>query len=272
MATRRGPLRVRVAHVDFELWVEDEAARLDVERRYAAFRVEDGGPARVLDCRGPRRSLPRVPAERSVLEGSTLTTSLGRSWAHLDRASGRGHITPHPGMKVLDMLVRAEVTLAALEAGGLALHASAVDVGDGGVLFAGASGAGKSTVARQLAAEGGRVVCDDLAVVRPGPGRDDGWWVHGTPFGEGSAPPVRLARSFALRQEALRVDDVTVGESARHLARNLALCVEDAALVRAALAGADALARAVPGGVLSWRLGDSLREPVLAAAHRGGWF
>jgi hypothetical protein len=249
-----------VAQVDFQVIVDDEAALRDVTRRYGGFLGPPAARPRVLDCRGARRALDPLPAERLQLAGGVLTTSSGSAWGLLDRATGRGHVLPHPGMKVLDMVVRAEVTLAALEAGGVALHASAVGLGEGGVLFSGRSGAGKSTVARQLAAEGGLVVCEDLAVLRPD--RDGGWCVHGTPFGEGAPRRVRLVRTLALERGPRGVRAVTPGQSARHLARNLALCVEDQATVGAALAGVTALARAVPAGVLTWHLGETVRPAL----------
>jgi len=52
----------------------------------------------------------------------------------------------------------------------LALHASAVQLGERSVLFAGDSGAGKTTTVRALArqARGGRVLCEDVAVLTGG--------------------------------------------------------------------------------------------------------
>ncbi|HZU84817.1 MAG TPA: hypothetical protein VE987_17925 [Polyangiaceae bacterium] len=53
--------------------------------------------------------------------------------------------------------------------GGLALHASAVAVGDGAVLFVGPSGAGKSTAAAALCVgHGGRLLADDAALLDVG--------------------------------------------------------------------------------------------------------
>jgi len=52
--------------------------------------------------------------------------------------------------------------------GSLVFHASAVRFGDGrAIAFAGRSGAGKTTLARSLAAQGARLVCEDSCILSP---------------------------------------------------------------------------------------------------------
>jgi len=86
--------------------------------------------------------------------------------------------------------------------GGLFVHAAAVDMDGHGLVFAGPSEAGKSTIVK-LIGERAKVLCDDRVVIRGG---DDGFRVHGTwSHGEidrvspGSAP---LRAVFFLRQAA----------------------------------------------------------------------
>ncbi|HWR97442.1 MAG TPA: hypothetical protein VN317_03400 [Candidatus Methanoperedens sp.] len=65
----------------------------------------------------------------------------------------------------------------------LIVHAAGVDVNGRGVLLAGASGAGKTTIAGICAAAGHAVLSDDRVLVRHSPGE---WTLHGTPWpGEG---------------------------------------------------------------------------------------
>jgi len=88
------------------------------------------------------------------------------------------------------------------ERSALLLHAAAVRFGRELWLFAGQSGAGKSTICRLLDRAGvGRVLCDDRVIVQP---RPDGWWAWSTPWhGEArfSRPGQgRLARIFFLQK------------------------------------------------------------------------
>lgn len=94
--------------------------------------------------------------------------------------------------------------------GGAFIHASAVDMSGAGLVFAGPSEAGKSTMIKLLG-DRAKVLCDDRVVIRGGP---DGFRVHGTwNHGEiarvspGSAP---LRAVFFLRQAAVnRADRIT---------------------------------------------------------------
>ncbi|HYH07623.1 MAG TPA: hypothetical protein VEK11_11250 [Thermoanaerobaculia bacterium] len=67
--------------------------------------------------------------------------------------------------------------------GTLALHASAVRVGDGALLFAGAAGAGKSTTAAAFVARGSAMLADDVAAID---------WREGVPFVRTGYPRLRL--------------------------------------------------------------------------------
>ncbi len=52
------------------------------------------------------------------------------------------------------------------------LHGSAVRLSDGGVVFLGEPGAGKSTTVAAFAAKGAGVISDDMVCIRPGPAGD----------------------------------------------------------------------------------------------------
>lgn len=66
-----------------------------------------------------------------------------------------------PGGEVGDRIVKTGVLLALERSGHHLLHASAVDVGGLTIALAGAPGAGKSTLAALLCADGGELVSDD---------------------------------------------------------------------------------------------------------------
>ena len=115
------------------------------------------------------------------------------------------------GLDSLALLPSDQLVLArALPAfGGAFIHAAGVDVDGQGLVFAGPSEAGKSTIVK-LIGERGRVLCDDRVIVRKGPGgfRVHGTWNHGEirRVSPGSAP---LRAVFFLRQSAFnRIDRV----------------------------------------------------------------
>jgi len=84
-----------------------------------------------------------------------------------------------------------EVSTADPLSGGLYLHASAVSVGDAGLVIIGPSGSGKSTLALALLALGAGLICDDTVLVRPD---GNGLLAVRPP----SAPPLVEARGIGL--------------------------------------------------------------------------
>jgi len=106
------------------------------------------------------------------------------------------------GLDSLALLPSDQLVLArALPAfGGLYVHAAGVDMGGHGLVFAGPSEAGKSTMVK-LIGDRGRVLCDDRVIVRRSAGgvRVHGTWNHGEiPRVSPASAPVRAV--FFLRQ------------------------------------------------------------------------
>jgi MoaA/NifB/PqqE/SkfB family radical SAM enzyme len=117
------------------------------------------------------------------------------------------------GLDSLALLPSDQLVLArALPAfGGVYVHAAGVEMDGQGLVFAGPSEAGKSTIVK-LIGDRGRVLCDDRVIVRKG---STGFRVHGT-WNHGEIPRVSpdsapLCGVFFLRQAAAnridRVDD-----------------------------------------------------------------
>ncbi|MBI5494842.1 MAG: hypothetical protein HY904_07415 [Deltaproteobacteria bacterium] len=236
--------------------------------RYAGFLTDAASATTVtLDAAGPARApLGNAPVTARLSGGRLIVEQAGdEPWGWLDRADGRGRVVPHRSMAALDVLLRADATVRALEAGGCAFHAAAVVLADGAHLFPGVSGAGKSTVAQHLAREGGRVLSDEFVVVVPSPGGV--WTVHGSPFWLGSAEPARLARAWQLgRGERAAVTGLDAGSVARLLTQNLSLVVEPEGGVARALAVVARLAGDVKGGELRYGLGQPIRGHLERAA------
>lgn len=89
-------------------------------------------------------------------------------WIDHDLRSVRVHpfADVHPDMAALFVVGNVIAWLLTL-AGECVLHASAVEIGDSALAFAGGSGMGKSTLAALLCANGARFITDDLLRLQP---------------------------------------------------------------------------------------------------------
>ena len=168
--------------------------------------------------------------------------------AVLDPQARRGRIRQTANPYSIDTLLRIVHTLALAPEGGLLLHAASV-VHDGRALvFAGASGAGKTTLSR-LAPEGTAVLTDEVSYVRR---EGNGYVAHGTPFagelarpGENACAP--LAAVYLLHHaDETKVESVSPAEAARAILSNVLFFAEDPALVKSVFAAAIELAGRVP--------------------------
>jgi hypothetical protein len=106
--------------------------------------------------------------------------------------------------------------------GGTIVHCALVDVGGAGVICPGVSGAGKTTLSRQLrGAPGVRVLSDDRAVIRRS---HTGYRAYGTPWpGEGgfavNAAVSLVGIGFIEHRPAPQTTPLTRGEAIRRLVR-----------------------------------------------------
>lgn len=100
-----------------------------------------------------------------------------------DHAPVRARFRVGDSANSLEAVIRIGMSIALPRRGALILHASAIAAGDGALVFAGKSGAGKSTIAAMLAAQGLLRLSDELLVIAPGgASEDDPWEVHVAPF------------------------------------------------------------------------------------------
>jgi len=234
-----GPAAIRLSH-HFSL---PDLAGADLGRevhRQAPWAVYRKGSSWIYLMIPPDPSDPAVHRVMVFDDGHTR----GRIFSPSDELFRQGG---HDSLALLpsDQLVLAR---ALPDFGGVFVHASAVDMGGRGLLFAGPSEAGKSTVVK-LIGDRARVLCDDRVIVRGSP---DGFRVHGTwNHGEidrvspGSAP---LRAVFFLRQAAVnridRVDDTRA--ILRDLLPRLVRPMVSADWWEKALGVAEAIVRAVP--------------------------
>jgi hypothetical protein len=191
-----------------------------VRRRYAAFALPAGGHAAVeieVAVDGPA-DVPEsvidetLDVERSCeveRQGGLVAVRGPRFEGTLDPATRRGRLVTQPALGPLDAMLRAALSLALVDHDGVVVHAAGVARGGRGFVFAGPSGAGKTTIGRALSGwqagapteangPGGDVLlADELVVLRL-----DGAGVvaAGTPFWTGAAVAAPLAGLFLLER------------------------------------------------------------------------
>ena len=150
--------------------------------------------------------------------------------------------------------------------GGLVLHGSAATLDGQGILCAGVSGAGKSTMARLLHAAGADVLTDERPVVRqwPPPAGDRNpsapaaFRVYGTPwpssagFARNAWAPLRRIY-FLEHGTADGLTPLTPREAFNRLIHVATIPWQDAALFDPCLATVETLLQSVPCAVLSFR-------------------
>jgi hypothetical protein len=180
----------------------------------------------------------------------------------------RGRFRVGESANSLEALVRIGMSVTVPRRGGLVFHASVVRGRRGAALFAGKSGAGKSTIAALLAGVSGfERLADELVIVMPGanPGASSGWDVHVPPFLGGVGLPhgahAPLAEAHVLVQAPHhRRTALARTEAVRALLPHVLAYVAEPETAALALAAAAALTAAVP----CYRL-EFAKDPGVAA-------
>jgi hypothetical protein len=172
----------------------------------------------------------------------------GFSRAALDPVARRGRIRQSENPYSIDSVLRIVHTLALAREGGCLMHSASAVVAGRAFLFAGASGAGKTTISR-LAPAHVALLSDEVSYVRRAAG---GYRAHGTPFaGElaraGDNVSAPLAAIYLLEKgPANAVEAVAPQDAARAILANILFFAEDDELVRVVFDAALELAASVP--------------------------
>jgi hypothetical protein len=232
----------------------DAARTFDTGSAWSAYAFPDGDAAIVMALPAAREAplvLARFDREvtRVRVTCSPRLDTEGRFWSPL--------CYPLDQLLTVHRLARE---------GGMVVHCALVDVGGAGVLCPGVSGAGKTTLSRQLLGAGGlRVLSDDRAVVRRS---GTAYRAYGTPWpGDGgfavntSVPLVGVG--FIEHRAVPETTPLTPGEAIRRLVRVASIPLYDREAAGRVFDGLTDLC----GRVAVWRLGVPA-SPAAADAVR----
>lgn len=168
--------------------------------------------------------------------------------AEWEPASHHGQIRQTLNPHSLDCVLRIVHSLVLAREGGFLLHSASAIRNGRAFLFAGVSGAGKTTISR-LAPPDATLLTDEISYVRK---RNEGYIAHGTPFtgelaklGENVSAPVAALYLLAQGQEN-RIEPVTPSDAARSLLANILFFAEDEQLVQAVFQSAFEFVSRVP--------------------------
>jgi hypothetical protein len=223
---------LEILHQRYAGYVSDEARaefEFDVDLVPSPLRLQD------MDLRVSVRS------GRWVLERGDFR-------AELDPAKCRGNIRQSANPYSFDAILRVVYTLVLAKGGGFLLHSASAIRNGKAFLFAGVSGAGKTTISR-LAPPDATLLTDEISYVGKG---ENGYVAFGTPFtgelakiGHNTSAPVAALYLLAQGPEN-RIEPVNAADAARGLLANMLFFAEDQELVQRAFNAACDFADRVP--------------------------
>lgn len=198
--------------------------------RYSGFINSDAQPVFELD-------VEIVPPRRINDEDDISVRFTGERWliergdlrAEWNPTSRRGQVLQSANPYSIDTVLRIIHSLILAREGGLLVHAASAVRNGRAFLFAGVSGAGKTTISR-LAPADATLLTDEISYLR---GDGDSYIAHGTPFagelarvGENVQAP--LAALYLLQKgRENAIEPVGAGEAVRRLMENVLFFARD---------------------------------------------
>lgn len=168
--------------------------------------------------------------------------------AEWDPLSRSGSIRQTANPYSLDSVLRIVHTVVLSRQEGFLMHAASAVLGGQAYLFAGVSGAGKTTISR-LAPKEAVLLTDEISYVRKQP---EGYRAFGTPFtgelgqaGENVSAPLAAVYLLAKGPEN-RIEPLTPAEAAAAVLSNILFFAEDAELVKLVFRSVLEFVRQVP--------------------------
>ncbi len=240
------PVRVNTSDPQFLTMLQDRYAGFVGTSEHAEMEFD-------VDLTPPRFSDPDADVRVTHSEGRWLLER-GDFRAEWFPASRRGWIRQSANPYSIDAVLRIVHTLVLARQGGFLLHSASAVRNGKAFLFAGVSGAGKTTISR-LVPPDATLLTDEISYVRR---RESGYVAFGTPFtgelaklGENVSAPVAALYLLAQGSEN-RIDVISPGEAARRLLANMLFFAEDEELVQSAFHAAFEFVSRVPVSQLTF--------------------
>lgn len=223
--------------------------RLLVER-YAGFVARSAAQPLLLDVELTDNAQSSDPDRdlQLTVEDQYWIMQRGDFRASWNQTTGRGRVRQPSSPYAIDSVLRIIHSLVLAERRGFLLHAASAIRRGRALLFAGVSGAGKTTISRLLP-DDATLLSDEISyVVR----KKDRYFAYGTPFsgelaqaGENVSAPI--ASLFLLNKgPENRIENVSETEAIRSLLRNVLFFAADAKLVNQVFESAYEFASQVP--------------------------
>lgn len=228
------PIRVNTTDADF----------LDMlQNRYAGFVGSSEDPAVEFDVDLFTPGFVDPDADvRVTQQAGKWALERGDFRAEWEPARRTGTIRQSANPYSIDAVLRIVHTLVLAQEGGFLMHAASAIRSGKAFLFAGVSGAGKTTIAR-LAPPDATLLTDEISYVRKDVRKDVrkqdfSYVAYGTPFtgelaklGENVSAPISALYLLAQGPEN-RIDPVAPGQAVRELLANVLFFAEDQELVQ----------------------------------------
>src|SRR5437667_7204031 len=223
-ATEYRATAIAIGGVTVQISASDPEFVRMLEGRYAGFIGSGQAPDYEFDVElAPPADIDPDADVRVFRQDGKWRLERGDFRAEWDPVSRRGRIRQAPNPYSIDAVLRIVHSLVLAEQGGLLVHAASAVRNGRAFLFAGVSGAGKTTMSR-LAPADATLLTDEISYVRK---EADGYVAYGTPFagdlakvGENVRAP--LAAVYLLRPGRENcIEDIPKREATRLLLRNI---------------------------------------------------
>ena len=243
-------IAIEIGGMAIALHTQDCAFRQLLENRYAGFIKPSANPQFQfdIDLFEPSETSQADEEVQVKLEASEWFLQRGDFRARWNAKLGRGHIQQSRNLYAIDSVLRIVHTLLLARQGGFLVHAASAIRNGGAYLFAGVSGAGKTTISR-LAPLDATLLSDEISYVRR---EGNHYRACGTPFagelakvGENQSAP--LSTLFLLEKgPENRIEEVSSAEAIRLLLRNILFFADDCELVNLVFRSACEFVEQVP--------------------------